>query len=55
MPPHTEYSLTELGETLIEPLMGLWSWGEKHLPQIDAARAAADAAQREAKVLETVP
>jgi DNA-binding HxlR family transcriptional regulator len=60
VPPHTEYSLTELGETLIDPLMGLWNWGEKYLPQIDAARAAAAAAAaereaREAKVLETVP
>ncbi|MGH6960018.1 MAG: winged helix-turn-helix transcriptional regulator [Dongiaceae bacterium] len=53
VPPRTEYSLTDLGESLIEPLTGLCAWGARHLPRIDAARQAA-AARREEKVLEAV-
>ncbi|MGH2530664.1 MAG: winged helix-turn-helix transcriptional regulator [Thermomicrobiales bacterium] len=39
VPPHVEYSLTPLGETLIEPLSALRVWAEQHLDDVDAARA----------------
>jgi DNA-binding HxlR family transcriptional regulator len=57
VPPHTEYNLTHLGESLMTPLAGLCTWGALHLPQIDAARRAADGAAPETdnRVLETVP
>lgn len=38
VPPHTEYALTPLGETLIEPLSAICRWAEQHLPEVDAAR-----------------
>ena len=53
VPPHTEYSLTDLGESLMTPLSILCSWGAQHLPQIDAARRSA--AEPAPRVLETVP
>lgn len=53
VPPHTEYSLTDLGESLMSPLATLCRWGALHLPQIDAARRLAT--EPEKRVLETVP
>lgn len=38
VPPMVEYSLTPLGETLIEPLCKLCKWAETHIPQVEAAR-----------------
>lgn len=55
VPPHTEYSLTDLGESLMAPLSILCSWGAQHLPRIDAARSSAAAAVPETRVFETVP
>jgi DNA-binding HxlR family transcriptional regulator len=56
VPPHTEYALTDLGESLMSPLATLCSWGALHLPQIDAARQlAAKVVKPEERVLETVP
>lgn len=40
--PKVEYSLTPLGRTLIEPLLGLCRWTEKHLPELEAHRRAAE-------------
>ena len=34
-----EYSLTPLGQSLIEPLEAICRWAEKHLPELEAARA----------------
>jgi DNA-binding HxlR family transcriptional regulator len=45
-PPSLAYRLTELGETLLEPLCGVIAWAEGSQPNIDAARAAYDAAER---------
>jgi DNA-binding HxlR family transcriptional regulator len=39
VPPMVEYSLTPLGRSLIEPLEAICSWAEKHLPELEAARA----------------
>ncbi|MDR3669993.1 MAG: helix-turn-helix domain-containing protein [Holophaga sp.] len=38
VPPHTEYSLTTLGLTLIEPLEALCAWAEQYLPALEKAR-----------------
>jgi len=41
VPPRTEYSLTELGLTLREPLGALCQWAVLHLPDVEKARKAA--------------
>lgn len=41
VPPKVEYQLTEVGNSLIEPLNTLSSWAEKNQPTIEAARAGA--------------
>jgi DNA-binding HxlR family transcriptional regulator len=38
VPPRTEYSLTPLGATLIEPLGTLCAWAEEHMPELERAR-----------------
>lgn len=38
VPPQVEYSLTPLGETLIEPLALFAEWSETYFRQIQAAR-----------------
>ena len=39
VPPMVEYSLTPLGETLMEPLAAICVWAENHLHELEAARA----------------
>jgi DNA-binding HxlR family transcriptional regulator len=39
VPPKVEYALTPLGRSLIEPLEAICAWAEKHLPELEAARA----------------
>lgn len=46
VPPMVEYSLTPLGRSLIEPLEAICQWAEKHLPELEAARARAQKAKR---------
>src|SRR5580700_8887981 len=41
-PPQVEYSLTALGQALAEPVTILGLWAQKHLPEIEAARAGFD-------------
>lgn len=41
VPPMVEYSLTPLGRSLIEPLEAICRWAEKHMPEMQAARARA--------------
>ena len=43
IPPKVEYRLTDLGVTLAEAFCGVWTWAEKNLERIEAARAAFDA------------
>jgi DNA-binding HxlR family transcriptional regulator len=38
IPPRVDYELTDLGRTLIEPLIGLYDWASKYRPSILAAR-----------------
>ena len=40
VPLQVEYSLTPLGETLIEPLSLLAEWSEQHINQVQQSRAA---------------
>lgn len=42
VPPMVEYSLTELGQTLIEPLSAVGRWAEEHLGEVEQARAQYD-------------
>ena len=37
-PANVEYSLTELGEGLLEPLLAIGSWSREHFPTITKAR-----------------
>lgn len=37
-PPRVEYSLTELGQTITEPLRAIRDWTEQHLPEVRLAR-----------------
>lgn len=37
VPPKVEYSLTDLGRTLVEPLTALGHWAEAHAGDIEAA------------------
>ena len=37
-PPHVEYALTDLGESLLVPLRAVRQWAEAHVPDILAAR-----------------
>lgn len=47
IPPRVEYSLTDLGRTLTEPLDRLWVWAGEHQHDVAAARARYDAANDE--------
>jgi DNA-binding HxlR family transcriptional regulator len=44
-PPRVEYELTELGRSLLEPLRAVRRWAEAHVPEIQAANAAAAATE----------
>ncbi|NQD87694.1 helix-turn-helix transcriptional regulator [Paenarthrobacter sp. CM16] len=48
VPPRVEYGLTDLGESLLQPLTLLRRWAESHVPTILEARDAYDDAQDEA-------
>ena len=43
IPPKVEYRLTPLGEGLGQAFCGVWIWAERHIDEIEAARAAFDA------------
>jgi DNA-binding HxlR family transcriptional regulator len=47
IPPRVEYSLTDLGNTLREPIAALWDWSAANHQEIVAARIAYDARQAE--------
>jgi len=42
IPPKVEYKLTPLGYSLGAAFCGVWLWAEKHLDEIERARAAFD-------------
>jgi len=39
VPPQVDYSLTPLGETLVDPLAMLYIWAEQHVHELYSARA----------------
>ena len=43
VPPRVEYTLTELGRSLEEPLAAVRAWAERHINEVESARAAYDA------------
>lgn len=43
IPPKVEYRLTELGYSLSEAFCGVWTWAERNLQAIEAARRDFDA------------
>lgn len=45
VPPRVEYALTPLGRSLGEPLKAICLWAERHLPELQAARARSDKAK----------
>jgi DNA-binding HxlR family transcriptional regulator len=48
VPPRVEYSLTDLGRSLIEPIAIISDWAEVHVHRITAAQHAYDAARETA-------
>lgn len=48
LPKHTEYSLTELGESIVSVLQGLCRWGQANFAQVEANRRAYDSGSTEA-------
>ncbi len=42
VPPRVEYTLTDLGHTLLEPITELAAWVERHQDEIDRYRAGYD-------------
>jgi DNA-binding HxlR family transcriptional regulator len=47
VPPRVEYTLTDLGHSLAQPIAVLGDWAELHMPRFVAAQAAYDAAHGE--------
>lgn len=46
VPPRVHYRLTELGVSLDAPLAAVREWAETHMPEVDRANAATDAAEK---------
>lgn len=42
VPPRVDYELTELGRTLLDPVLGLIGWVQQNQPQVERQRAAFD-------------
>ena len=45
VPPRVEYELTDLGDTLHQPLQALGTWAESHIAEVLQAREHYDAAR----------
>lgn len=43
IPPRVDYTLTPMGQTLLDTINSLVTWTDSHLPEIEAARASYDA------------
>jgi DNA-binding HxlR family transcriptional regulator len=42
IPPRVDYELTELGRTLLEPVLALAAWAAEHRAEIEQAQAGFD-------------
>lgn len=51
IPPRVDYTLTERGQTLIEPVFALWGWAQANHAAIEDARQAFDKRRQDADVL----
>jgi len=40
IPPHVDYTMTEIGHELTAAFCGVWVWAETYYAQVEAARAA---------------
>jgi DNA-binding HxlR family transcriptional regulator len=40
VPPHVDYTLTDLGLSLGEAFCGVWIWAEKNYDSVEKSRAA---------------
>ncbi|WP_354041909.1 helix-turn-helix domain-containing protein [Devosia sp. UYZn731] len=40
IPPHVDYTLTDLGRSLGAAFCGVWMWAEEHHAEVETARAA---------------
>ena len=40
VPPHVDYTLTDLGRSLGEAFCGVWVWAEAHYDDVESARSA---------------
>jgi DNA-binding HxlR family transcriptional regulator len=49
IPPHVDYRITELGESLGEAVCGIWEWKEANQARVTAARKAFDAKLKKAQ------
>jgi len=49
IPPHVDYRITELGESLGEAVCGIWEWKEANQARVTAAREAFDADRQVSK------
>jgi DNA-binding HxlR family transcriptional regulator len=49
IPPHVDYRITELGESLGEAVCGIWQWKEANYERVTAAREAFDARSKKAQ------
>ncbi len=38
VPPRVDYALTDLGQSMLEPVQALGQWAAAHIPAMDAAR-----------------
>ena len=47
IPPRVEYSLTQLGRTVCEPLAAIREWAENHIHEIIAARERYDSTRHD--------
>lgn len=45
IPPHVDYTLTTLGDSLSKAFCGVWIWAEQHYDEVQRARRAFSAAQ----------
>jgi DNA-binding HxlR family transcriptional regulator len=45
IPPHVDYRLTKMGDSLGEAFCGVWVWAGQHLEQIEKSRREFDARQ----------
>ena len=51
VPPRVEYTLTELGRTLLVPIRGLAEWADEHRTSIQDARARYERREAQARMI----